>query len=437
MVGMAQIVAQPDQAPIPVPPSGLAQPRPPVPKPQLGGGMSPKSFFGGSDQAHENALKLAAAEQSRPVIHGLAGHVKQRWHLAWSAKQELERRMIRNRKAFNGEYDEAVLRVLMRDGSPVVHMNVTQTKVRATVSWMGPSIREGEKPWGLMPTPIPELPPGVMDGILAELQERAAMHFQQMGVEPSLEAMSAMSAQMRDEAFRTAKEMAETKMERAELELDDELSEGGFYKALEMILMDLGIYPFAALKGPVKRRRRVQKWDDESKEMRVTEEIRNEWERVDPFMLYWDPASKDINDGFVIEKHRLSRMNLQAMIGVPGYSDNAIRAVLQNAPANFMAGGSANVGMAPNAMAIAAVQGRNTAYEHWSNEFIEAIQLWDTIPGELLRQWGMSPQDVPDPGLAYPGRDLDGRRHCHQGRPQLRPRGAEKLFRHQLRQAPG
>ena len=45
-------------------------------------------------------------------------------------------------------------------------------------------------------------------------------------------------------------------------------------------------------------------------------------------MIYWAKHSAQPDDGEMIERHRLSREDLSAMIGVEGYSDAAIRAVL-------------------------------------------------------------------------------------------------------------
>ena len=37
-----------------------------------------------------------------------------------------------------------------------------------------------------------------------------------------------------------------------------------------------------------------------------------------------------------------------------------------------------------------------------SSDVVAAIQLWDTIPGDLLLDWGLSEEEIPDPQKSYP-----------------------------------
>jgi hypothetical protein len=50
---------------------------------------------------------------------------------------------------------------------------------------------------------------------------------------------------------------------------------------------------------------------------------------VSPFDLWWTPGASDIEDAAVIEKTRLSRADLNDLLDLPGYNEEAIRKVLQ------------------------------------------------------------------------------------------------------------
>lgn len=60
----------------------------------------------------------------------------------------------------------------------------------------------------------------------------------------------------------------------------------------------------------------------------VQKEFLLEWERVDPFNLYPAPDATGVDDGYLIERHKLSREDLVALKGVEGYSEASINAVL-------------------------------------------------------------------------------------------------------------
>lgn len=57
-------------------------------------------------------------------------------------------------------------------------------------------------------------------------------------------------------------------------------------------------------------------------------ELRVEFERVSPYDVYPSPHASSPQDGDFIERVRLTRRSLYQAIGIPGYSEQNIRAVL-------------------------------------------------------------------------------------------------------------
>ena len=53
------------------------------------------------------------------------------------------------------------------------------------------------------------------------------------------------------------------------------------------------------------------------------------WNRVSPFDVWWTPGVSNIADAAVIERTRVTRSDLNQLIGLPGYNEDAIREVLQ------------------------------------------------------------------------------------------------------------
>ena len=342
------------------------------------------------------ARQRSEAAQNKPVIQELAAHVRKRWDVAVSSKRDLEERMLQCLRQRNGEYDPDKLAEIRRAGGSDIFINLTSVKCRAATSWLRDTLlgSGSDKPWSLDPTPEPELPEDIMASLQGEMQMQLMMMMEAGMQTPSQEQLREVAMQMKDAAMRRMQEEARDRVDRMELKMEDQLAEGGWSAAFNEFLDDIVTFPYAVLKGPVKRKRKTLRWVNGA--LAPTEEITNEWERVDPFMLYWAPWAWKINDGFVIERHKLTRDDLQALIGVPGYSDDAIRTVL----ADFSGGGLKDWLWVDSSKAEA--EGKLTTDVIGSDDLIDALQLWDSVPGKDLLDWGMSEEEITDPSLSYP-----------------------------------
>lgn len=334
--------------------------------------------------------------QNQPVIQSLAAHTRKRWEVAQSSKRDLEERMLQCLRQRSGEYDPDVAAQIKRQGGSNIFMNITSVKCRAATSWLRDTLlgNGSDKPWALDATPEPTLPPDVVASLQGQMQQELMTMMQNGMQTPSQEQLREIALRMKDAAMRAQKEEAEERVDRMELKMEDQLIEGGWTDALDEFLDDIVTFPYAVLKGPVKRKRKTLQW--QGGELVPVEEIRNEWERVDPFMLYWAPWAWQINDGFVIERHKLTRDDLQALLDVPGYNNDAIRTVL----AEFSGGGLKEWLWADSSKATA--EGKDTTYAVNSEDLVDAIQLWDTVPGKDLLEWGMTEEEIPDAAMSYP-----------------------------------
>jgi hypothetical protein len=203
-----------------------------------------------------------------------------------------------------------------------------------------------------------------------------------------------IAMQMKDEAQRMLKEESDERVGRMERKMEDQLAEGGWYKAFNEFLDDIVTFPYAVIKGPIKRKRKTLQW--QNGKLTPVETIRNEWERVDPFMLYWAPWSWSLGDGFVIERHRMTAEDLQALIGVPGYNDDAIRTILND----FSTSGMKEWLWTDASKAQA--EGKYVTESIISGDLVDAVQLWDSVKGSLLIEWGLTEKEIPDAALSYP-----------------------------------
>jgi hypothetical protein len=92
----------------------------------------------------------------------------------------------------------------------------------------------------------------------------------------------------------------------------------------------------------------------------------------------------------------MTRTDLQSLLGVPGYNDDAIRVVLNE----FNEGGTGDWLWVDSSKAEA--EGKDVSEAMHTNDLIDALQLWDAVPGKLLLEWGLSEEEIEDPDLDYP-----------------------------------
>ena len=340
--------------------------------------------------------KRSDAMQNQPVIQGLAAHIRTRWDSSRTAKRNLEDRMLQCLRQRNGEYDPDKLQEIKDQGGSTIYINLTSVKCRAATSWLRDTLlgSGSDKPWSIAATPNPDMPPEIMQELQARLANELAIHLQQGGMQPSPSELRTMAVQMKDEAEREMREMSADRVARMERKMEDQLHEGGWHKAFNEFLDDIVTFPYAVMKGPIKRKRKTLKW--QNNELVPVEEIRNEWERVDPFMLYWAPWSWELGDGYVIERHRMTADDLQALIDVPGYNNDAIRTVLND----FSTSGMKEWLWTDASKAEA--EGKYVTEAIISGDLIDALQLWDSVKGSLLLEWGLTEKEIPDPALNYP-----------------------------------
>lgn len=350
------------------------------------------------------AEEKAAAQQANneAVIQNLAAYIKQKWWYARMAKEyTVEQRMLKSVRARRGEYDPDKLAQLREQGSATIYMMLTSNKCRAASSWLRDVLLTGsdDKPWSLKPNPIPDMEPTIIQDLMLKAQQQLQAMLMS-GMNPSQEEVKQMLLDLKDAAYRELGEIAKETAERMEKKMHAQLLEGQWTTAFAQFIDDLVTFPSAILKGPVVRNRPSLKWvkgPDGQYMLDVQNTLMLEWERVSPFNLYPAPDASNMQDGYFIERHKLSRADLVSMLGVDGYSDGAIRGVLQD----YGKGGLREWIYVDLTKATAEGKSTTAAGQNPS-ELIDALQFWGSVQGRLLRDWGMTEEEVPDPLAEYP-----------------------------------
>lgn len=338
-----------------------------------------------------------AARQNTPVMLGLTAYIRQCWDAAKDAKRPIETKMLKAMRQRNGEYEPDKLQSIRSQGGSEVFMMITEVKCRAAESWLRDILLDtGTPPWDIQPTPIPDLDPNTDAEIEQLFGDAIAMMMQERGVAPTpAEQMTIRELVAQDHRFKLL-QMAQDRVERMKNKIADQFSQGGWSEAFNSFITDLVTFPTAFIKGPIVRRQRALGWKQDEYGRTVAEPIERlapEYERVDPFRIYPEPGITRLNEGYLFEHHPMTRTMLSELIGVPGYDEQAIRAVLEM--------GSYSSWVTDDVKFQKEEEERKYQTERRPTEIFDVLEFWGKISGAMLVEWGMEETDVPDSAKEY------------------------------------
>lgn len=348
-------------------------------------------------QEKEISDRALQERQNQPVILGLSGYLRQCWDVARLAKRPIETKMLAAMRQRNGEYEPSKLAQITAQGGSEVFMMITEVKCRAAESWLRDILLDnGSPPWDLHTTPIPDLTPQQTQEIQNMFAERVLRQVQELGQAPDMEQMRQIKEMVgQDYRFSIMRE-AQMRADKMKLKIQDQFAQGGWEQAFNDFITDIVTFPTAFIKGPIVRRQRTLGWtqDDEGRTtVEPIERLAPEFERVDPFRIYPEPGITNINDGYLFELHRMTRMELSDLIGVPGYDEDAIRKVLEEGNGTSWINEDYELQKDEEERKYYAYMRPTTEYD--------ALEFWGKISGAMLIEWGLSEEDVPDPAREY------------------------------------
>ncbi|MGB5049830.1 MAG: hypothetical protein WBO46_12890, partial [Caldilineaceae bacterium] len=314
-----------------------------------------------------------------------------------------------------GEYDPEVLAEIKKTGGSEIFMMVSSAKCRSASALIKDVMlgTKNEKPWCISPTPLPDLPPEMMQHVQAAAVQEAKEIEQATGAQVQQSDMYKIVAYVKDRIIAESRTMAEEMCARMEDKMEDQLVEGGFSTALGNFIEDLVTFPAAIMEGPIIRKQPRLKWVQKPQEIEINplpgnpapqnqqqapqwecvveDQLTLGWERVDPFMVYPMPHCTDIKDGGLVVRHKMTRTALYELRDVEGYSKDAIDQVLDQ----YGKGGLSDWLYVDTQKAQ--VEGKSVASIAQNTDgLIDALRYWGSVQGKLLIEWGMDKASIPD-----------------------------------------
>jgi hypothetical protein len=288
------------------------------------------------------------------------------------------------------------LQQIKAQGGSEIYMMITEVKCRAAESWLRDILLDqGTPPWDIVPTPIPDLSPNDRREIQDIFANEVLTMLQENQKAPTKEEMAQIKEMVsQDYRFKILQD-AQNRADKMKLKIEDQFAQGGWADSFNDFVTDLVTFPAAFIKGPIVRRQRTLGWKTVMGKTVVepTERLAPEFERVDPFRIYPEPGITRIEEGYLFEHHPLSRSDLSDLIGVPGYDEDAIRRILEE--------GSGPSWINEDVELIKNEEERKFYSYMRPTDVFDALEFWGKVSGKMLREWGLTEEEVPDEAQEY------------------------------------
>lgn len=355
----------------------------------------PESDLQKSIKAAEDMKVAAQASLDDATMTNLASFIRKQYdqfsrHRSTTAGWS--ERLLVAMRAFKGEYPAEKIAEIRKFGGSEIYSRLIAQKCRGASSLLRDVYLTPDRSWGVDPPADPDIPQNIIDAV-RQLVTIEVTTLQQNGQPIDPNAIKTRMEQLMEGARNAEKKQAKKRAELSEDKIDEILVSGGFYKALAEFLVDIPLFPFACIKGPVVRIEAGVEW--EGNKPVVKEKPRLTWYRVSPFDLYWTPGASDIEDAAVVERGRITRAELNDLLDLPGYKAEEIRLVLDE---------YGRGGLTENWDTTDSERAQQENRENPSTNtsgMINYLEFTGNVQGRDLLDWGMSATLIQDPLRDY------------------------------------
>ncbi len=271
----------------------------------------------------------AEEEQIEEHLDDLADHVMKCFDRAKRHRDDigLTETLIDCLRRYRGKYDSEDI---CKFEGIQIYRGMTGMICRSAYNWLKDAyFNAQDRPWTLDPTPIPELPEEMreqlMEAINNQLQNQLSAG--QLSSINSNERKRVIDT-LKNTASKMAFEASAQSVKAMEKTIEDQLIEADWRDVLSEFLLDVIIYPYAILKGPVVKYKEIPVWNKNKYVFK--KEPRYYVERIDPNNFYPSPDSTDCENGeYVVELMRMSRASLKNAAKLKGFDEDAINLTIE------------------------------------------------------------------------------------------------------------
>ena len=345
-------------------------------------------------ESKQNSIDLKEKSRSEEFMSSLSGYLGSLFTSSRTARitvassgQSLTNELLECERQCRGEYDPEKLAYLNKQQGSKAFKKITDQKCSEAEAWLHEIYSQtDEKPWMLVPDSEPEISPDLQEYCREKIVVWAQKTIAQLGgAPPTPTQLEEFKNAMHDELMSRINLQAYDAAVRMETKIDGQLSDAGFQKELAKFLYDLPRFPFACMKTAVRMKKKLKYVIQKDGSFRhvVRKDIPSfVVERVSPFDIFFSPRQSEVNSGYLFERVRCSRAELNSMKGVPGYNDDMIEKAL----AEFgVTGRSEWVDMEWTKLLM---EGKLYTMGPDSSDIqIDTLEFHGSVQGRLLKTW--------------------------------------------------
>lgn len=256
---------------------------------------------------------------------------------------------------------------------------VTLVKCVAAESWLNDLLfSSGQKPYDIETTPEPELDEEEILQISEEtLKKELEVSLANSNGFDKESILNNVTNKVKYKVKQKIKERSEEILKPVKTKIEDQLVEGGWYKALKQVISDIVVFKAGILKGPVYKPKKKLKIKNGN--VVVEREIIPCFERVSPFNIYPDPDASNVNDGYLFEKISYTKSELASFLELDGINKTELETVLA------LYSDSSYTIQVPADTERKSLEDKQ--FSGMYNNKIDCLEFWGSVDGKKIIEW--------------------------------------------------
>jgi len=343
------------------------------------------------EKAIQDLISFEEEKKITRITDNLSAYLRRAWEDAKKEKRDVENQILDNMRAIKGEYSLKKLAEINTLGGSTIYMMLTETKTRHCEAWVKDILFQPNNiPWDIEPTPLPDLPGDlentIIENFMSQTVDAVITMAMQTGapVDQNLlsQRLKAAIPEIKAGALYAVKKYAKEKAEEMRDKMNDQLVEGGWYDTIDEIIPD-AICKTGILKGPtlrIENQRKVDIDDAGNAELSVEEVKIPTYERRPPLDIYPGPGATGFDNAYLFDKLAYSPYQIQGFIGLPGFKEPEIRAVLKECE-----GGALREWTSIETERAEVEEKPVEMIRDW--EEVDVLEFWGPVQGKTLHEW--------------------------------------------------
>ena len=244
-----------------------------------------------------------------------------------------------------------------------------------------------DDPFTVSATPRSDLPPAVEQQLVRSISEQLPQIAPLIGSSEQLEKFLDVA---RNSALLAMQREGTTRARKMEAKVRDDLRDAGWAAALDALLTNYTVYPFAVMKSPSPRMQSWKEWDRDRMVVRTA--MVDTCENISPFDFGWAPNATSLDTAeYLWERRPIGADELLDMAGQDTYDTEMIDYIFEQLPNGYVEPYDDGADVSPTLdEQVAAVVERT---EPAQVGYYDAVGLYGRIKGEYLREFGVSVDD--------------------------------------------